>query len=59
MVLIFKNVVRKKLAILLKYEPFRDVLQRLNLDFTNISLLEQFLVTVFVSQAMGKHEKME
>ena len=51
MVLIFKKVVGKKLAVVIKNELFRDALQRLNLDSTNIFFLEQFLITVSISQA--------
>ena len=46
--LIFPKVVRKKPAIILRYEPFGDVLQRLNLDNKNTFFPEQILVTASV-----------
>ena len=47
-VLIFVKVVRKMPAIILTYEPFIDVLQRLNLDNKNTFFPEQILVTTSV-----------
>ena len=47
-VLIFVKVVKKMPAIILTYEPFIDVLQRLNLDNKNTFFPEQILVTTSV-----------
>ena len=41
----------KKLVILIKYEPFTDVFQRLNLHYNNNFFPEQLLVTASVYQA--------
>ena len=46
----FAIVVRKKSAVILAYEPFTDVLQRLNIDNKNTFLSEQILVTTSVYQ---------
>ena len=48
--LIFTKVARKKPAIILTYEPFTDVLQKLNLDNKNTFFPEQILVTTSVYQ---------
>ena len=40
---------KKKPAIILTYEPFRDVLQRLNLDNKNI-FFQQIFTTISVYQ---------
>ena len=53
MVLIFANVAGKKPAILLKYEPFADILKTLNLDNKNTCFPEQPLVTASVYQRGG------
>ena len=48
MVLIFVKVLRKMPAIILTYEPFIDVLQRLKLDNKNTFFLEQIWLTTLV-----------
>ena len=52
--LIFEKVAGKKPAILLKYERFTDVLQRLKLDNKKTFLSEQLLLTVSVYQEEQK-----
>ena len=49
--LISEKVAEKMPAILPKYEPFTDVVKRLNLDNKNTFFLEQLLVTTSVYQA--------
>ena len=49
-VLIFAKIAGKKPVILLKYEPFTDVFQRLSLDNKKTFFPEQPLVTVSVYQ---------
>ena len=52
--LIFEKVAGKKPAILLKYERFTDVLQRLKLDNKKTFLPEQLLLTVSVYEEEQK-----
>ena len=53
MVLIFcKSCKRKKRAILVKYLPFTNVSQRLNLDHKNTFFPEQLLLTASVCQTV-------
>ena len=52
--LIFPKVVRKKPAIILRYKPFGDVLQRLKLDNKNTFFPEQIFVTVLVYSTVSK-----
>ena len=49
--LLFAKVAGKKPAILLKYEPFTDILQRLNLNNKNAFFPEQLLVIPSLYQA--------
>ena len=52
--LFFEKVAGRKPAILLKYEPCIDILQRFNLDFENIFLPEHILVIALVYYQTGK-----
>ena len=50
MLFIFENVAGKP-AILLKYEPFTDVLQRLNLDNQKTFFPGQLIITASIYRA--------